>query len=166
MPQLDVSTFLSQVFWLFTSFTILYLLLGKFCIPKFIKIFKKRDSYIDSNIHAAKLAKEKANKLKHDYEKLLTQTAKDRSLLIDKTNKEISLMIESELKKKEEEINKSFALAIENISKFEQDSLKAVDQLAKDTVEEILLVLTDKKISSDEIEKTIEKVRSKREYVI
>ncbi|PCJ25364.1 MAG: hypothetical protein COA94_06385 [Rickettsiales bacterium] len=71
MPQFDVSSFTSQLFWLALSFGCLYFLVSRFIAPKAESILTARNSCLEGNIHDAN---EYNNKTK-----LLEITRKERS---------------------------------------------------------------------------------------
>ena len=47
LPQLDISTYGSQIFWLIITFSILYFSLSKVFLPHIISLVKKREHYIE-----------------------------------------------------------------------------------------------------------------------
>ncbi len=49
MPQLDYIIIFSQIFWLFIIFTMLYILLTHFFLPKFLKSLKSRKQITEIN---------------------------------------------------------------------------------------------------------------------
>jgi len=53
MPQFDVSSFISQLFWLATVFAFLYFLVSKFIAPKAESILTARNRCLEDNIHNA-----------------------------------------------------------------------------------------------------------------
>lgn len=53
MPQFDVSSFSSQLFWLSVVFAFLYFLVSKFIAPKAESILTARNRYIEENINHA-----------------------------------------------------------------------------------------------------------------
>lgn len=53
MPQVDLSTFSSQIFWLLLVFGTLYFLISKFIIPKAESIMTTRNNFIEQNIDNA-----------------------------------------------------------------------------------------------------------------
>ncbi len=53
MPQLDISTYLSQLFWFTTFFFLLYFILSHFILPKIENTIKKRYETIDKAINNA-----------------------------------------------------------------------------------------------------------------
>ena len=51
MPQLEISTFPSQIFWLVVSFLILYIIMAKVIVPRISSVIKNRENEIKNNIH-------------------------------------------------------------------------------------------------------------------
>jgi Plant ATP synthase F0 len=49
MPQLDHIIVFTQIFWLFSVFLFLYIVLTHFFLPKFLQSFKTRNLVIESN---------------------------------------------------------------------------------------------------------------------
>jgi F-type H+-transporting ATPase subunit b len=54
MPQFDTTTFAGQIFWLVLSFGLLYVLVSRVILPKFISIVDQREDRISQDIRAAK----------------------------------------------------------------------------------------------------------------
>jgi len=53
MPQFDVSSFSSQLFWLVIVFGFLYFLVSKFIAPKAESILTQRNSFLEENVNYA-----------------------------------------------------------------------------------------------------------------
>jgi F-type H+-transporting ATPase subunit b len=64
MPQLDPSSYASQLFWLVVTFAILYLLMWKVALPRVSALLRERQECIDDDL-------EKATKLKAEAEGVL-----------------------------------------------------------------------------------------------
>lgn len=64
MPQLDPSSYASQLFWLVVTFAILYLLMWKVALPRVSALLRERQERIDDDL-------EKATKLKAEAEGVL-----------------------------------------------------------------------------------------------
>ena len=73
MPQLDVSTYPSQLFWLAVSFLSLYLILHFFIVPRFQRIFENRTHSIDTLTQQASRDREEAELLLNEYEQTLAE---------------------------------------------------------------------------------------------
>lgn len=78
MPQLDTSTFPSQLFWLVVCFLVLYVILSFIALPKISRVLGKRAETVDEKINKASLYREQAEDLLVDYEKTLAQ-ARDQA---------------------------------------------------------------------------------------
>ena len=53
MPQLEVSTYISQIFWLIVSFGLLYYLLSRKALPKVAEILETRADRVRSDLDEA-----------------------------------------------------------------------------------------------------------------
>lgn len=84
MPQLDTSTFASQLFWLGVCFFVLYLIMSYIAIPKIARVLEAREETIEAKINKASLYREEAENLLSDYEATLAN-AKERAQLNYKT---------------------------------------------------------------------------------
>src|SRR5690606_28063422 len=50
LPQLDVSTFPSQLFWLFVSFGIMYMIFSRRTLPEISGVLENRQSHIQGDL--------------------------------------------------------------------------------------------------------------------
>lgn len=60
MPQFDVSTFPSQIFWLVVSFALLYVLMSWLVLPRIGRTIEAREAKIQSDLDAAQKANDAA----------------------------------------------------------------------------------------------------------
>ena len=60
MPQFDVKSFPSQVFWLVVCFAVLYVLMAKLVLPRIGRTIESRESKIQSDLDAAQKANDAA----------------------------------------------------------------------------------------------------------
>lgn len=49
LPQLDYTTYPSQLFWLLVSFSLLYFIVSSFVVPRVSEIIRKREELLSSN---------------------------------------------------------------------------------------------------------------------
>ena len=71
MPQLDLSTFPSQVFWLAVIFVLLYLLMARVALPRVSAMIDARKSRIDGDLERAAQMKAEAEAVMAAYERSL-----------------------------------------------------------------------------------------------
>jgi len=63
MPQLNPESFSSQLFWLFVFFTILFISINNYFVPKIMKVRNKREETINSLISESKRINESIEKI-------------------------------------------------------------------------------------------------------
>jgi len=71
MPQLDFSTFPSQVFWLAVIFVLLYLLMARLALPRVAAMIDARKVRIDGDLERAGQMKAEAEAVMAAYERSL-----------------------------------------------------------------------------------------------
>lgn len=156
MPQLDISTFLPQLFWLVVSFSLLYYILNKFCLPKIGNIFHERDSKISHALSKAERNKKAASRLKEDYEEILAQAMKTKSNMISEALKEISTDIDHKITEHELGMKIIISESEQKIKEFKKNSKDDVKHIAAEAAEDILSSLFDVKTTKATILKQIE----------
>lgn len=67
MPQLDFSTFASQIFWLVITFATLYLVLVKKALPRLGEVMQDRRERIADDLEAAESYRQRAEALETEY---------------------------------------------------------------------------------------------------
>jgi F-type H+-transporting ATPase subunit b len=68
LPQLDISTWPSQLFWLVVLFTAGYILMAKFVTPRIGSILEERRAKLDEDLGKARSASEDAARIRAEYE--------------------------------------------------------------------------------------------------
>jgi F-type H+-transporting ATPase subunit b len=66
MPQLDVGTFPSQIFWILIGFLAIYMFVSRVVTPSIEETFENRISHIDSLVNTATQLKIEAKKLENE----------------------------------------------------------------------------------------------------
>ena len=113
IPQLDVTSYPSQLFWFFLSFSVLYLVLSKNILPKIENVIKKRYTttvgainYVQNNLNLAQdeLSKQlfSLDKAKAEANSIISAALQE----VRNTNADLMIMLD-------EEIQKMFSMADE-----------------------------------------------------
>ena len=68
LPQLDVSTWPSQLFWLVVLFTAGYILMAKLVTPRIGSVLEERRAKLDEDLGKARSASEDAARIRAEYE--------------------------------------------------------------------------------------------------
>ena len=72
LPQLDLATYSSQVFWLIISFVVLYFLVAKIAMPRIAEVLEERQERIEDDLDKAETLKKEAYQVRIEYEKALS----------------------------------------------------------------------------------------------
>lgn len=83
MPQLDPTSFSSQIFWLVVTFGLLYVLMSGHIVPRIRNVLEKRRAQIGHDLDVAEKAKADAEKAKDVYEKELAIAKKKSGQIVD-----------------------------------------------------------------------------------
>lgn len=71
LPQLDFTTYTSQIFWMFVAFIFLYIVFSKKTLPEISGTIENRRDKIEGDLDNAKDLKEQAEKVQAEYEAAL-----------------------------------------------------------------------------------------------
>jgi len=147
MPQFDITTYYSQIFWLIVTFSLLYIFACKFIIPKAKEVLNNRQFYIEENIaNADKLALE-VEKLNEYYNAEITKISTE----IDKSKKEKIAFLEEEFSIKKNNLDENLRKLInQNLEdmklvaeNFKNNKLEASVKLAASIIEKITGINAD-----------------------
>lgn len=85
LPQFDVATYPSQLFWMFVTFTFCYVIFAKKILPEISNIIKNRRERLEGDLQTAKDLRAEIDQVKADYEASIAQARADASAHIAKT---------------------------------------------------------------------------------
>ena len=162
LPQLNFSTFPSQLIWLVITFAALLLLMSRVSLPRISQVLAERQHKIDENLKKAESFKEEAEIAAAAYTKAQAEARADAYAIIVETHKviaadiimkkaELSKEIETEIKAAEERIIDAKKVAMAGIADLSTD-------LAISTTERISGEFLNKK----EVGKIVAKVMEER----
>ncbi|MSO64451.1 MAG: F0F1 ATP synthase subunit B' [Alphaproteobacteria bacterium] len=82
MPQLDISTFLPQIFWLAVTFIVLYVVLSRRVLPKIGDVIEARAKRIANDLEAAEALKRESELAIKTYEAALAKARANAQVVI------------------------------------------------------------------------------------
>ena len=74
MPQFDITTFASQIFWLIISFSVVFLFVWRIGLPRIANTLENRQKKIGDDLAKANELAEQTDEVMAAYEKKLTDT--------------------------------------------------------------------------------------------
>jgi F-type H+-transporting ATPase subunit b len=165
MPQLDPKYWASQAFWLILVFTILYLLISKFFLPKVKINLNNRSDKIKDDLDQAKNLKKLADEKQNEYEtiiedakreviKILAESKNQLDQDIQKKKVIIDKEIENELEKIQLEIAQLKKNSIQDIAMISEEmTSKIIEDIAGDKLNESSIKAAVSEISKNNMSK-------------
>lgn len=126
MPQLDFSTYASQILWLFICFCILYFIMAKFALPQVHNVLSSRHLRISGDLAKAEKFKKEAESAKVDLASSLNEAKQKAHITMQRTHAELI----EKAKLAHAALDAKFAIQ-------EQESIHRQAQLKKDATEQM-----------------------------
>ena len=151
MPQLDFSTFLPQIFWLFISLSFLYIVLSRYALPRVSDVIEERKDIIAHDIDSAKEYSEESEKAIEELNLKLSEAKTSSQNLINKSIQDIKE--DSEIKKSSliKEINNEISEAEGEIKEKKETALAEISSISESLAIEMLESLSVGEIDKGKI---------------
>ncbi len=153
MPQLDVTTYPSQLFWLFVTFLALYFILSNFVIPKVSHFILERTEAIDGKLREASLLRQEAELLLNEYEAVLSNSRNEARHRYMEVAGQVSKKMAKKQKEMVEVIAERIRMAEQDMYRSRLGLIKELQPQAIDVAQDILLKLTGEKVAINELKK-------------
>ena len=133
LPQLDFSTWSSQIFWLIISFGLLYLVLWRFILPRIGAGINDRSDRIADDLDAASNMQKEAEEAAIAHERVMAGAKAKAHNIAETTRKSVDADIEAEIEAAEASFATKQAAAEDRIRKIRAEALAKIDDVAQDT---------------------------------
>ena len=161
MPQLDPTYWASQAFWLILVFTILYISIAKFYLPKIKSNLDDRENKIKEDLEAANKFKDLSELKLSEYEKILEDSKKE----VIKIHLESKNKLDKDIQKKkgalEKEIDAEIIEAQREISELKKNSISDIQNISKDIALNIIENISGDKLNESSVKSAVEEISKK-----
>ena len=158
MPQLDPKYWASQAFWLILIFSVLYISIAKFYLPKIKNNLDNRENRIKDDLDDANKFKELSELKLKEYEKIIEDAKKqvikihiDSKNILDKDIQTKKLAIEKE-------IEKEILKAQKEISDMKKNSISNIQKISENVASNIIETISGDKLNENSIKAAVEDV--------
>ncbi|TAL35143.1 MAG: ATPase [Alphaproteobacteria bacterium] len=160
-PQLNAKTYPSQLFWLFVTFALLYVLMSKLALPKVGAVLDARQSHKEGDLKRAAQLQEEATKVKAAYEAAIAKAQAEAQEAQAAAEQEISEKIAAENAKFTEAARKRVATAEQNIARAKDDAVASLADISADVAAEMVNKIAGVQINKAEAKKAVTTVMQK-----
>ena len=159
MPQFAIETWVGQVFWLFLTFGVMYFILSKFILPKIGQGLTDRGDRIADDLDEASRMQQQAAQAQADYEQALADAKAKAHNIAETTRKSVDEELAAEADATDEQFARKQAEADERIRTIKTAALSKIDDVAGDTVGEIIAKLTGVNATAARVKSAISSVK-------
>lgn len=144
MPQLDVSNWPNQIFWLLVTLTVIYFVLTRVALPRIGAVLAERRGSITNDLTAAEELKQKAVEAERAYNDALARARAEAAKIVAEARAEIQKDLDAATAKADAEISAKASQSESRIAEIRAGAMDAVTEVAKDTAKELVLALGGK----------------------
>tara|TARA_B100000886_G_scaffold322114_1_gene264864 strand:- start:852 stop:1427 length:576 start_codon:yes stop_codon:yes gene_type:complete len=161
MPQLNPKYWASQAFWLILVFTILYISIAKFYLPKIKNNLDNRENRIKDDLEDANKFKELSESKQKEYEKILEDAKKQINKIHVETKNRLDKDINTKKQSIEKEIEKEISKAQKEISDLKKNSMSDIQKISENIASNIIEKISGDKLNESSIKATVEDLSKK-----
>ena len=162
MPQLDTEFWISQIFWLAITFSILFVLLSKFILPKISANLETRKSLILENINTAEKKREESESKIKEYNEIIEKCRNDSKSLLNQVKEKLTKDINLKKEVLERDISKEIQKAEMEIQEFRGKAPERINRIAVELSTELLQRLINTDVNSSSISAIVNDLSSKK----
>lgn len=162
MPQLDPSSFPTQLFWLIVCFAILYLMMWKVAMPKIADVLRERQERMDDDLEKAEKLKADAQEVLEAYQKTMTEGRSEAQSILRAASEKIA----AENAVRQDELSKRIAAetaaAEARIAEAKQQALANIQTVAVEAAQAAAARIAGQEVSSADAESAVGAVLEER----
>lgn len=155
LPQLDPSTFATQIFWLAVTFIALYLLMSRVALPRVRDVLEERERRITDDLEKAQRLKDEAEAVLAEYEKALADARASAQALFAKAAEQAN----AEAAKRQQEMSQKLAKQLETaesrVQAAKAEALDNIRQVATDVARDAAARLIGSDVGEDDAAKAV-----------
>ena len=158
LPQLDITTWPNQLFWLVVTFSIGYIIMSRMITPRIGNVLEQRGRTIQDDLNRAKEAEAEAQAMKAEFEASLDDA---RTKAADAAQKAMS---EAKAKAEESEAELSAKLAKKSkaaetkLAKIRDEALANINEVASEVTQDAVKAVTGMTVTKAEATKSVAKL--------
>jgi F-type H+-transporting ATPase subunit b len=161
MPQLDPTYWASQAFWLILVFTILYISIAKFYLPKIKDNLDNRENSIKDDLDDANKFKELSETKLKEYEKILENAKKEVIRIHIESKNTLDKDIKTKKESIEKEIEKEILKAQKEIDELKKNSISDIQKISENIASNIIETISGDKLNESSIKAAVEDISKK-----
>ena len=161
MPQLDPKYWASQAFWLILVFSVLYISIANFYLPKIKRNLDDRENKIKEDLDEANNLKSLSEKKLEEYKVILENSKKEVTKILLESKNKLDHDIKSKKDTMEKEIEKEISKAQKEILELKKTSINSINKISQEIASNIIEKMSGDKLNESSIKAAVEDVSKK-----
>ena len=151
MPQLNPEFWISQIFWLTLTFSILYIVLSKLILPKISANLELRKSQIQENIEAAEKQRENSEEKLKEYEEIVSKSKMEAKSIFNQAREKALKDISAKKEVLDKQIDEEISKAEQEIKELQSGAAEKINKIAIETSSELIQKLIGAEVNNSSI---------------
>ena len=161
MPQLDPKYWASQAFWLILVFSILYISIAKFYLPKIKENIDDRESKIKEDLDEANKLKNLSEKKIKEYEIILENSKKEVIKILLESKNALNKDIQNKKNSMEKQIESEIAKAQKEILEIKKNSISSINNISQEIASNIIEKISGDRLNESSTKAVIDDISKK-----
>ena len=161
MPQLDPTYWASQAFWLILIFSVLYISISKFYLPKIKGNLNDRENKIREDLDEANNLKDLSEKKLKEYEAILENSKKEVTKILLESKNKLDKDIQIKKEAVEKEIEIEISKAQKEISDLKKNSINSINIISQEIASNIIEKISGDQLNGNSVKAAVEGVAKK-----
>lgn len=162
-PQLDPSSYASQVFWLAVAFVVLYFLMSRIALPRIAEVLDMRHKQREGNLTRAEEMREETERVKTTYEQALTRAQDEAQQRLTAMEASIAQSVAEENTKFIEKARAKIAESEGAIAKAKSEALASLPELAAEVTAEIVQKVAGLDVQKSQTRAAVDSILERKE---
>lgn len=158
LPQLDPSTYPSQIFWLLVSFVLLYTLMSRVALPRVTEVLDMRQTQRDNNLNRAEHLQEDAAKIRQTLDASMAAAQAEAQATLSAREQENAKKMNAENARFMEHARNRITSAEQNISKAKEEALLSLADISAEVAADIVQKVSGSAANKNDAKKVVMKL--------
>ena len=155
LPQLDFTTFPSQIFWLAVTCIVLFQLMNRVALPRIASVLEERADAIADDLDRAEEFRRKAQEAEEAYQQALADARVKAQEIAAETRAEIQKDVDAAMARADAEISARASESEKRIREIRDSAVAAVREVATDTAGAIVKAVLPETMDAEAVAKAV-----------
>ena len=156
LPQLDFTSFPSQIFWLVVTCVVLFQLMNKVALPRIAGVLEERADAIADDLDRAEEFKRKAGEAEEAYNQALADARARAQTIAAETRAEIQKDVDAAMARADAEISARTAESEQRIREIRDSAKAAIAEVATDTAGAVIEAVLPDAMDADAVKAAVQ----------